>query len=439
MCLQSCCSLQRSSRVTWYLCAAASTACSCAILCTSEDWQAAKAAEAAEAAKAAEAAEAAEAAAEKAAAEEGGVAAVAGSEARPSSSTFSTCAKSSRKRRHVAHRDRARCALAHAVGESRAEDRRAQAEEDRVAREVHGWRLPVGCLESEVTRHATGQQREQLFGERRRRHLDVARTLRQVVRDPSDDVAVARVFGVLLHRAFLDDHLEGDRVVLHPLAAQEVLEAQAEEALSSSAPLGSRGRAALHIGADDAAPRRLAERDRLDGEAPRRSERHELPVGTPHQEGDVQVGAVVPSLTHQRQGAAGVRLDELEAVGARLWPYAREARGCSRMQGARLLEAAALGTEDEHEPTVVVLRVHLEWVARRALPLLVLERARQPREPGELPDHAAFAHVAAVREAASRVRINLGAASVVRERGGARAARVVRLVLGGHEIAILGS
>ena len=42
-------------------------------------------------------------------------------------------------------------------------------------------------------------------------HLDVALALRQVVRDPSDDVAVARVFGVLLHRAFLDDHLRDKR------------------------------------------------------------------------------------------------------------------------------------------------------------------------------------------------------------------------------------
>jgi hypothetical protein len=67
-----------------------------------------------------------------------------------------------------------------------------------------------------------------------------------------------------------------------------------------------------------AAPRRLAKRDRLDGEAPRRSERHELAVRISHREGYVQVGPIVPSLAHQRQRAAGVRLDELESVGARL-------------------------------------------------------------------------------------------------------------------------
>ena len=85
-----------------------------------------------------------------------------------------------------------------------------------------------------------------------------------------------------------------------------------------------------------AAPRRLAERDRLDGEAPRRSERHKLPSRTSHREGYVEVGPVVPSLAHQRQRAAGVRLDELEAVGTRLQHictiYAREARGRGRMQ-----------------------------------------------------------------------------------------------------------
>ena len=85
-----------------------------------------------------------------------------------------------------------------------------------------------------------------------------------------------------------------------------------------------------------AAPRRLAERDRLDGEALRRSEWHELPSRTSHREGYVEVGPVVPSLAHQRQRAAGVRLDELEAVGTRLQHictiYAREARGRGRMQ-----------------------------------------------------------------------------------------------------------
>lgn len=69
-----------------------------------------------------------------------------------------------------------------------------------------------------------------------------------------------------------------------------------------------------------AAPRRLVERDRLDGEAPRRGEWHKLAVQASHREGDVEVGPVMPSLAHQRQGAAGVRLDELEAVCARLQP-----------------------------------------------------------------------------------------------------------------------
>jgi hypothetical protein len=63
--------------VAWYLCAAASTACSCAIFCTSADWQAATAAEVA-------AEEAADEAAVTAAV------AAAAAEACPSSSTFST-------------------------------------------------------------------------------------------------------------------------------------------------------------------------------------------------------------------------------------------------------------------------------------------------------------------------------------------------------------
>ena len=46
--------------------------------------------------------------------------------------------------------------------------------------------------------------------------------------------------------------LEGDGVVLHPLAPQEFVKVQAKEALGT--PLSTRRRPTLHVGTDDAAP-----------------------------------------------------------------------------------------------------------------------------------------------------------------------------------------
>ena len=57
--------------------------------------------------------------------------------------------------------------------------------------------------------------------------------------------------------------LEGNGVVLHPLAAQEFVKAQAKEALGTA--LSIRGRPNLHVGTDNAAPAR----HRRPGQRPR--------------------------------------------------------------------------------------------------------------------------------------------------------------------------
>ena len=49
------------------------------------------------------------------------------------------------------HRDRARCALTHAVGEGRAEDGRAHAEDHGVGCEAHRRLVTVGGLEGKVS------------------------------------------------------------------------------------------------------------------------------------------------------------------------------------------------------------------------------------------------------------------------------------------------